>query len=427
MLLTIPWFLSIVMGRVDIDSITGKPRYKAPKLTPPDKLNLYSNGVAVTEPSKQVAYFVIATSVTYILIEGSALAFRNQSDDLLSQDEVNYAISSFALCVVFLIVYLIYAFIASDSDDAQMERDDKLREGIKSGKISLVAVVAAVMSSSPSPGSEPNKSNEESGQLINDAAWRRLRYILRPFYDKYDADSSNSINASEVTLILQDLGENMQSSGVKSIIKEFFKDAKSTLQYDEFVMFCFKYANDQPNANSPATENKVAVRSDDEEESEDLPEEFASLSPEEQQYNIKMKSAWMMLLGTAVVVIFSDPIVACLSEIGSRLGIRAFFVAFLIIPFISNGSELVASINHSSKKTTMSISTSMAALLGAAVMNNTLVLGVFMALVFSRVRPFPLVTLLVYSEFFYFLFTFRRVFIMRFLRKLALFCWLSTW
>jgi hypothetical protein len=41
MLLTLPWFLSIVGGRVNIDPVTLLPNYRSPKLTPPDRYDVY--------------------------------------------------------------------------------------------------------------------------------------------------------------------------------------------------------------------------------------------------------------------------------------------------------------------------------------------------------------------------------------------------
>ena len=108
------------------------------------------------------------------------------------------------------------------------------------------------------------------------------------------------------------------------------------------------------------------------------------LSPAEQQRAIKLRSAYMMGLGTVIVVLISDPMVAVLSEIGRRTNIPAFYVAFVLAPMASNASELVAAYNYAQKKTRASISISLATLLGAAIMNNTFVLGVFMMLVATQ-------------------------------------------
>jgi hypothetical protein len=47
MLLTIPWFLSILGGRVDLDS-QGRPNYrKNPKLSPENLWSLQTSGIAL--------------------------------------------------------------------------------------------------------------------------------------------------------------------------------------------------------------------------------------------------------------------------------------------------------------------------------------------------------------------------------------------
>ena len=60
---------------------------------------------------------------------------------------------------------------------------------------------------------------------------------------------------------------------------------------------------------------------------------------------------------------------------GKRIGIAPFYVSFVLSPLISNASELIASYNYSIKKTPASITISLSTLLGAAIMNNTFVLG----------------------------------------------------
>ncbi|KAE9259851.1 hypothetical protein PF008_g33261, partial [Phytophthora fragariae] len=100
----------------------------------------------------------------------------------------------------------------------------------------------------------------------------------------------------------------------------------------------------------------------------------------EQQKKIKIRSAYMMFLGTALVLLFSDPMVDVLSEVGARTGIPAFYVSFVVAPLASNASELIAAYNYAQKKTSKTISISVSALLGAACMNNTFCLGIFAAL-----------------------------------------------
>jgi Ca2+/H+ antiporter len=78
----------------------------------------------------------------------------------------------------------------------------------------------------------------------------------------------------------------------------------------------------------------------------------------------------MMLLGTTLVVVFSYPMVGVIDEMGDRLGIRSFYVAFVLAPVASNASELTAAYKYASKKTSKSIKISLSTLVGSAAMNN---------------------------------------------------------
>merc|ERR1719353_998673 len=91
-----------------------------------------------------------------------------------------------------------------------------------------------------------------------------------------------------------------------------------------------------------------------------------------------------MLFGTGLILLFSDPMVDVMSNVGARCGIPSFYVAFVLAPLASNASELIASYNYAKKKTQKTISVSLAALEGAACMNNTFCLSIFMGLVFFK-------------------------------------------
>jgi Ca2+/Na+ antiporter len=114
---------------------------------------------------------------------------------------------------------------------------------------------------------------------------------------------------------------------------------------------------------------------DDEDEKEEMPEDIKDLSPDEQQRRIKWRAAYMMGLGSLILLIVSDPMVTVLGELGNRTGIPPFYIAFVAAPLASNASELIAAYNYAQKKTATSISIALTTLEGAAVMNNTFVLG----------------------------------------------------
>lgn len=136
---------------------------------------------------------------------------------------------------------------------------------------------------------------------------------------------------------------------------------------------------------APLLKDSVAAHDDDDEEAEEeMPTDLQALAPEEQQRRIKWRAVGLMCTGMIVVLIFSDPMVNLLSEMANRVSIPPFYVAFVVAPVASNALEMVASIRLAMKKTPKSSTAAMATLEGAACMNNTFCLTVFLVLVYAR-------------------------------------------
>ncbi|XP_065187295.1 uncharacterized protein LOC135817919 isoform X2 [Sycon ciliatum] len=130
----------------------------------------------------------------------------------------------------------------------------------------------------------------------------------------------------------------------------------------------------------PTVSPAAAEPQSDEEEENDKEESKALLWA---------KSIIMLGVGIAMVSVFSDPMVDVLSALTnsnntSYLPIKPFYVSFVVTPICSNASELVSSLMFAAKKTKTNISMTYSQLYGAATMNNTLCLAVFMALVYTR-------------------------------------------
>lgn len=85
-----------------------------------------------------------------------------------------------------------------------------------------------------------------------------------------------------------------------------------------------------------------------------------------------------------MVLLFSDPAVDVLNEIGVRTGISSFYISFVLAPLASNASELVATYKYASKKTASSIVIALSLLEGAGIMNNTFCLGIFYMLIWMQ-------------------------------------------
>jgi len=95
-------------------------------------------------------------------------------------------------------------------------------------------------------------------------------------------------------------------------------------------------------------------------------------------------AAFQLTLGTLVVLLFSDPMIDAIQAFGLVTGIPAFFVSFVVVPMASNAAELISACQFASKKTVDTATVGIATCYGAACMNNTLCLGVFFLLIYSR-------------------------------------------
>jgi len=123
---------------------------------------------------------------------------------------------------------------------------------------------------------------------------------------------------------------------------------------------------------------------DDGDEEEEVPDDLTHLSPKQQRIRIVLRSCWMMGLGVLLVVVFSDPMVDVFTSLGHVCNIDPFYVAFVLGPIASNASELIAAINYSRKKTIRTATIGCESLVGAACMNNTFCLMIFMIMIFAR-------------------------------------------
>jgi hypothetical protein len=122
-----------------------------------------------------------------------------------------------------------------------------------------------------------------------------------------------------------------------------------------------------------------------EEAKEDDDEEEADEGPKQPKWKIGLKAGAIMFVGTAIVALFSDPMVDTISNFSTIIKLKnPFYVSFIVTPITSNASELIAALIFAAKKKKKNISLTYGALYGAATMNNTMCLSIFLAMVFFR-------------------------------------------
>eukprot|EP00249_Psilotum_nudum_P023809 c28988_g1_i1 orf=255-2153(+) len=99
---------------------------------------------------------------------------------------------------------------------------------------------------------------------------------------------------------------------------------------------------------------------------------------------IFQKSMLLMLGGTALAAVFADPLVDAVNGFSKVSKIPAFFVSFILLPLASNSSEAVSSLVFASRKKKKTMSLTYSQVYGGVTMNNTMGLGIFLAVVYGR-------------------------------------------
>ncbi|CAD7925805.1 unnamed protein product [Amoebophrya sp. A25] len=402
MLLTIAWYAGAMGGRVSI--VKGQPKYTSPKLDPPEDMDLMKTGFKVGPKIKKNSVIMMITCLLYFFVQIPAMMVP--SDEELEKEAKKTGKSVFDLkaeavngpaalgligCVICFFAYL---WLQTQKDEAneqvaQKQLADCRYESIKSGVVTLRGAMEAALL--PKADASSKGVNESSLLDISEKDKSDMKAVLKPFFQYYDVDKSGTINRNEFGKVLTDLREYMDEESEARLFRAADVDDSGQIDFSEFVVLMIKYirAGELQGSSSQTikrigTPQETGSEGESEDEEEEVPEDLRTLSPEEQQRALQVRAAWMMGVGTILVLIFSDPAVDVLNEIGKRTGIPSFYISFILAPLASNASELVATYKYGSKKTVSSMTISLATLLGAACMNNTFCLAIFYALIWGQ-------------------------------------------
>lgn len=358
MLLTIPWALAGFAGRVDIDD--GQVKYgQRPKLTAAKAFRPYGCGVCPGSQVRAGAVAMLLTSASYVVIQGPAFMLEHDpsvaSAAAIAQGEKLYALVGLCTTIAGFLIYLTYQVMTSGGSDnpRQLRADEIIKRKVQRGELTLGGAMAEIVARGTGTGGSVELSTPASGSYqtvpASDAALSaaksaasanaRLADIVRPFFKRFDKDSSGTIDKTEAKILLDQLGETADSLTFDS----FDTDQSGQIDFDEFVAGLARGLTNLKQVAPPAADQDIEdVTAEDDSDHEEMPDDISSLSPDEQQRIIKRRALFKLALGTVLVLIFSDPMVDVMSEIGARSGVPTFYVSFVLAPLASNASELIA-------------------------------------------------------------------------------------
>jgi Ca2+-binding EF-hand superfamily protein len=359
MLLTATWYMAMMGGRVDI--VDGQAQYKAA-----DKLSgtvpFFSTGVTVLPQIGDNAKLMLGTTLLYLVIQIPATFAESKTDKAGEQAafEHIYALAGFILCVLCFIYYLYVNYVKSQEPEGSVEQKhiQSIIEAINDGKMTVITVLSEFWSENASK----DAGNRSLLDSLNDDQRRKLKTIIKPFFAYYDKNNDKTIDYQEFCMLLKDMRVNVAKDEMQRLFQLADTDASGYMNFEEFADCIATCSNNIHKGNKTITRGLGSERTssleaeddgddDDDEEEEDIPEDLADLPPEVQQQRIFTRSCQMMGFGTLLVLIFSDPMVDVLSEIGVRTNISSFYISFVLAPLASNASELLAAYNYAAKRT----------------------------------------------------------------------------
>jgi len=389
MLLTVPWSLCIFSGRVKY-GLDNKPNYRAVHKLNPNvgiKESLLRTGVIVSSVIKQGAVIMVATTIPYLLIQSPASYYNGRVDDLAGVERI-YAFLGFLLCIAGFIAYLMFQFKTSDGESSKLHRAAIMKKMLEEGQISLQATLYNLSSSQ-----EQQQNMKKSNLVGNTNSDNDMEYfayeILFDQFKKYDKDKNGYLDFDEVLHMFKDYDMKLTPQEAKNVFQSIDESGDGKLSFDEVVRSAiFVATNDSSiriaGSNISIDDGNADHELSTSEEEEDMPEDIASLPPDDQQAAIIKKSIKYMVLGTLLVLIFSDPMVDVLQELAYRINVSPFYVSFVLAPIAANASEIISSVYYARKKTSKSISVALSTLEGAAAMNNTFCLSILLGLIYFR-------------------------------------------
>ena len=221
MLLTIPWGLSIIAGRVDIVQSaagTSKANYvNSPKLKDTKKSLLSQpalshTGVTVSKEVQEGAYIMILTTIPYFLIQVPAFFMRGQSVAEVASGEKYWALSALVICLVGFFWYLRIQLQASKADEARYRRVEYIKDVLRKGDLSLGGALSNMVKTFD------NKVEVANGEIQplqpENKVKECLVEILKLPFQRYDKDKSSKLDKAEVCLKCFPFDERKENSFV---------------------------------------------------------------------------------------------------------------------------------------------------------------------------------------------------------------------
>jgi len=397
MLLTIALSGGIHWGRVDLDQETGEgidqiflgEKFKRSGENSQQWENwcqqLRSTGVTHSREVNTVKYYMLVTSMVYVIAQIGQFVFGKEGSSIRLCCLVAAGIGA-ALLVVYLVMSVLANGGSEKKDVVKATRESRARQAFdqllegdnhriidQDGSVNIQAI-RDIFNIFDLDGNEVLDSKEVDrfvGVLFHtnkmncpDNIYEKLRDDQRQKFRESQKLNEETPLKEKDGACVSCLAVRPKGSQTNDLEKGHPLGASLDIEMDVFIERVAKIIEEE-------RQNQI-VESDENDEDE-LTNPISS----------KM-AIFYILLGTSLVVLFSDGVVNAIDTFGTKTHIPNFVVGFIVCPFASNASELISSIQFASSKKSKNISVTFSQIYAACTMNNTLCLGVLLVIVYVR-------------------------------------------
>lgn len=209
--------------------------------------------------------------------------------------------------------------------------------------------------------------------------------VAKKMFQKVDRNSDGLLPKDEVLVMLcVSLPGDKESAITNYFMKEFDENQNQTISETEFLSGMQRWLKElkvEPTLSIQSCRKQAQAYFEDLLKNEDDDNETKSPPTKAQ---IIRQGVLRLVGGSIMAAIFADPLVDAVKDFSNASRIPSFFISFVVLPFASNSSEAVSSILFSMHKRKKDMTLTYSQIYGGVTMNNTLGLGIFLALVYGR-------------------------------------------
>ncbi|KAH9305488.1 hypothetical protein KI387_009892 [Taxus chinensis] len=355
MLLTALWGSCIVVGKCDLNEASEAIDSQDTK-----GLSLYGSGVTVDESTRKSSWIMVATIFPFIIAQ-IPLIFNLKSGKHASV---------LVACIVALLSLLGYCVFQIMQPWVQRRRFAFLKHR------HIISSILAM-------------HHKRYGGLVKDNG-EPDDNVIHKVFKELDADEDGFLTKGELRGLIVGLEINAVEDEIAATVDRVMTDLDvnpdGKLTKDEFTNGMCKWIEIATRTVGPSNQDSIVpnFHRKSKEELDALMDNDEESATVENKFKVYLKAVLLLLGGAVIAGVFADPLVDAVDNFSDATNIPSFFISFIAMPFATNSSEAISALIFASRKRKRTASLTFSEIYGAVTMNNTLCLGVFLAIVYVR-------------------------------------------